>query len=216
MASETVSSAKQRLLHRLKRTGPTTAGVLADQLGMTDVAVRQHLTVLEDDGRVRQDKRPAAGRGRPSMVWSLTDDAEGLFPDRHGELTAGLIDAMRRAFGERGLERVVLLRAEEQVAQYSESLPGPSASLKRRVESLALLRTAEGYMAEVVREKRGCYLLVEHHCPICHAARTCAGLCAAELEVFRRSLGSDVSVERTAHVLAGDARCAYRIQRMPD
>ena len=111
MPHESVTNAQQRLLDRVKRTGPTTAGHLAEMLGMTDVAVRQHLTALERDGLVRQDKRPVQGRGRPSMVWSLTPGAEGLFPDRHAELTADLIKAMRRELGEEGLTRIVTARA---------------------------------------------------------------------------------------------------------
>ncbi len=212
MAQETVTNAQKRLLDRIKRTGPMTAGHLAEMLGMTDVAVRQHLTVLERDGRVRQERRPVQGRGRPSMVWSLAPGADQVFPDRHADLTVDLINAMRREFGEEGLARIVAARADEQIDRYGADLPGTHAPLESRVQSLAAQRTAEGYMAEVACEEGGGYLLIEHHCPICPAARICAGLCAAELDVFRRVLGPDVSVERTAHALAGEARCAYLIQ----
>jgi predicted ArsR family transcriptional regulator len=60
----------------------------------------------------------------------------------------------------------------------------------------------------------GGFLLVENHCPICAAARTCQGLCASELEVFRRVLGPDVTVERSDHILAGARRCAYRVSKV--
>ena len=213
MNDETMSQAKRRLLHLLKRTGPSTAGALAEELGLTGVAIRQHLQELEKHGLVAQRKQPAEGRGRPSMLWSLTDLAEDLFPDRHGELTVALIEALRRSFGTEGVDRVIAVRAKEQVKAYRAELPHPSASLKARVQALAQRRTAEGYMAEVVQEKPGCYLLIEHHCPICEAARSCTGLCGAELEVFRQSLGEGISVERTAHLLSGDDRCVYRIRR---
>ena len=80
-----------------------------------------------------------------------------------------------------------------------------------------LLTTALGVavllsMAEVKREGRDAYLLIEHHCPICDAARCCVGLCGAELEVFERVLGPDVAIERTQHLLSGDERCVYRIR----
>jgi predicted ArsR family transcriptional regulator len=29
--------------------------------------------------------------------------------------------------------------------------------------------------------------------------------------LFRASLGDDVDVERTQHIVAGDSRCAYRV-----
>ncbi len=80
----------------------------------------------------------------------------------------------------------------------------------RRVRRLADQRTTEGYLAEVVRDGDD-LLLIEHHCPICSAARSCQSLCRAEMEVFRTALGADISVTREQHVLSGDQRCAYRI-----
>ncbi len=211
-----MTRAKRRFLDRLKRGGPATADELAEATRLTGVAVRQHLAALRQLGLVRSRKRAPAGRGRPAEVWSLTELAHSLFPDRHSELTVGLIDAVRQAVGEEGLNRVVDVRAAEQVATYRARLPSPRASLKRRVESLADLRTAEGYMAEVVPDGAGSYLLIEHHCPICEAATSCIGLCNAELSVFQQAFGPDVSVERTQHLLSGDERCVYRISSAPE
>lgn len=216
MAHRTLTDARKRLLEALKRTGPTTAGDLARHLGMTVVAARQHLLALENAGRVRQQRRPADGRGRPSMIWSVSDPTDPVFPDRHGDLTVNLIDAVREAFGDRGLDQVIAIRALRQTEQYKKLLPGGRASLKARVQALAAQRSAEGYMAEVVREKPGSYLLIEHHCPVCAAARCCTRLCTAELDVFRLALGPGVHIERTAHLLSGDDRCVYRIRRAPD
>jgi predicted ArsR family transcriptional regulator len=79
------------------------------------------------------------------------------------------------------------------------------------VSALAKQRSVEGYMAEA-RPDGDDMLLIEHHCPVCSAASACAGLCRGELDLFRGVLGPDVMVERTQHLLAGDARCVYRIQ----
>ena len=87
--------------------------------------------------------------------------------------------------------------------------------MKVRVRRLAELRSAEGYLAEAVTDGQD-MLLLEHHCPICDAASTCQGLCRAELDLFRETLGDDVTVERTQHVLSGDLRCAYRISPRDD
>ena len=55
------------------------------------------------------------------------------------------------------------------------------------------------------------FLFVENHCPVCAAATACQELCRSELMVFRAVLGTDVTVERIDHLLAGARRCAYRI-----
>ena len=213
MKNEPLSPAKRRLLDVMKRATPLTARELAERLGLTDVAVRQHLDSLAAADLVRAETQAAKGRGRPSSVWRLTPLSEKLFPDRHGELTVGLITAIKHALGEDGLEKVVEARAADQIDEYRALIPGASASLKARVQALAEQRTAEGYMAEVREERRGEYLLVEHHCPICDAAKTCTGLCSAELHVFQESLGERTEVERVAHLLSGDQRCVYRIRK---
>ena len=216
MRPEGISGAKRRLLERLKRSGPTTAGELAAGLELTDVAIRQHLVALDQAGLVCQQTKPPAGRGRPAILWSLTGMAQEIFPDRHADLTLDLIETVRESFGEEGLERLVRARARRQAEAYVQLIPPAGAALKKRVEALARQRTAEGYMAEVVPEGRGVYLLIEHHCPICEAAKSCTGLCQAELDVFRQSLGEDVSIERTQHLISGGERCVYRIRKATD
>jgi predicted ArsR family transcriptional regulator len=201
---------KRRIVERLKRADATVAE-LARALGMTEAGARQHLDALAEHGLVESRTRPSASRGRPPTVWALTDLAQDLFPDRHDDLTVDLIDAVRAALGDDGLQRVIDARTDAQLAQYRRAVP-KRASLRARAEALARIRTAEGYIAEVVDDPEGRgVLLVEHHCPICTAASACAGLCGAELALFRQVMGPGVRVERTQHLLAGDRRCAYRI-----
>jgi predicted ArsR family transcriptional regulator len=207
-----LSDAKRGVLERLKRVDAATASELAADLGLSETGVRQHLDALEQHGLVQRRSQPGEGRGRPPLAWSLTSLATELFPDRHGDLTLELLDAVRTAVGDAGLEQVIDARAARQLSAYQAALPtGPDVSLRRRVGALARQRSAEGYMAEA-RPDGDDLLLIEHHCPICSAATACAGLCRGELELFREVLGDDVSVERTQHLLAGDPRCVYRVR----
>jgi predicted ArsR family transcriptional regulator len=119
---------------------------------------------------------------------------------------------MRKAFGEEGLERLVALRTAEQEGTYAEQV-SRATSLRTRLEQLARIRSREGYMAEVTNDGSDTWLLLEHHCPICSAARACSGICREELKLFQRVLGEDVRVERVSHILAGAARCAYRVTK---
>jgi len=199
-------SSRERLLHLLKTKGPQTAAAIAKRLGMTAVGARQHLEPLEAAGVVAHDER-AKGVGRPAREWRLTERAAAFFPDSHGELAVAILDSMRQAFGEAGLDRLVALRTRAQIRAYRERV-SPRAPLHRKVAALAALRREEGYMAEWSRDGNA-FLLVENHCPICAAARTCQGLCAGELDLFRAVLGT--RVERTEHILAGARRCVYRI-----
>ncbi|HTL84720.1 MAG TPA: metalloregulator ArsR/SmtB family transcription factor [Acidimicrobiia bacterium] len=205
-----LGTSKRKIVERLKRADATVAE-LAHALDMTEAGARQHLDALAEHGLVTSRTRPSEGRGRPPTVWTLTDVAQDLFPDRHDDLTVDLIAAVRSALGDKGLQQVIDARTEAQRTAYARAVP-KKGSLRARAEALARVRTEEGYLAEVVNDPDGRgVLLVEHHCPICTAASACAGLCVSELELFREVMGPGVKVERTQHLLSGDRRCAYRM-----
>lgn len=202
------SGTRRALQHRLKRYGPRDAAALAGDLGISAMAVRQHLYALQDDGLVafREEPRPV---GRPAKLWRLTPAANALFPDGHAELIVELIESTKAAFGPDGMDRLIEVRADQQIESYKQRI-GDTKTLRNRLQRLAKIRSDEGYMAGVEKDGDG-YLLTENHCPICTAAASCSGICAAERRVFQSVLGDDVTVERTDHILAGARRCAYRI-----
>lgn len=212
MQSEGISQkshgGRAAVLELLKREGPVATESLAERLGVTQMAVRQHLQGLEREG-LASHEAPANGRGRPAKLWRATPEADGYFPDSHSALAADLVRQMRKIFGEEGLDRLLKLRTSDQEKTYRARME-KKTSLKARLESLARIRAEEGYMAEVRRDGDG-WLFVENHCPICSAAKLCTGLCREELALFQKVLGRDVRVERVSHIMAGAGRCAYRI-----
>jgi predicted ArsR family transcriptional regulator len=195
----------------LKNKGPQSAGQLGDALGTTGEAARQQLEKLAGEGLVAATSQ-AGGVGRPSKIWTITPQGNARFPDSHAALTVDLITAMKQAFGSEGPDHLLAYRAKRQIAAYRERMQAQT-SLRRRLQTLAEIRTEEGYMAEVLDGEDGELLLVENHCPICVAATACLGLCGAELDVFQKVLGRDVAVERTEHIVSGARRCAYRVRK---
>jgi predicted ArsR family transcriptional regulator len=214
MSSRPIVPAEKRsrrvLIDSLKQDGPQDAASLARRLGVSAMAVRQHLYDLEAEGLVTHEAE-ARPVGRPAKLWRLTPAADRFFPDGHAEFTVGLINSMKQAFGAEGLDKLLKVRAREQVAAYKQRIDR-QPSLPKKLKALAEIRTGEGYMAEVTSVAGG-YLLVENHCPVCSAAAACTGLCNMELEVFRKALGSEHEVRRIDHILAGGRRCAYLVTR---
>jgi predicted ArsR family transcriptional regulator len=201
---------RRAIMDLLKREGAQSAQQLATSLGVSAMAIRQHLYTLEGHKMVTYTEMPRP-RGRPEKQWQLTSGAAAFFPDGHADLTVDLIGAMGEAFGSQGLKKLLAVRSRQQLEHYQGHL-SRYKSLRRRLERLAELRTREGYMAEVLTEPDGTLLFVENHCPICTAAASCTGLCGAELDVFQGVLGDVADVERCEHILNGDRRCAYRVQ----
>jgi predicted ArsR family transcriptional regulator len=214
-ASKTSSVRTRRAIVKLlKQEGAMDALALSAQLQVTAMAVRQHLYELQQEGLVSyyEESRPM---GRPAKLWQLTPAANRLFPDGYAELTLSLLDSMKEAFGEAGINRLLEIRTDRQKLAYQAQIP-KQEPLKQRLEALAILRTDEGYMAQIQSLGDGSYLLIENHCPICAAAIACTGLCAKELEVFESVLGSDVAIARTEHIIAGERRCAYKVTPLDD
>ena len=194
----------------LKTEGPIDSAKLAERLGLTAMAVRQHLYALQREGLVTAEERPVP-IGRPAKFWQLTREADRLFPEAYAELSVALIDSVKDAFGDEGLERVLTSRCARQRSDYGKRIR-PGDSLEKKLRELAKVRTEEGYMAEIKAEGEGSFLLIENHCPICAAANACQGFCATELELFKSVLGPGVAVERAEHIISGDQRCVYRVK----
>lgn len=208
------ASARERILFLLKRDGPQATARVAQQLGVTAMAVRQQLAVLYGEGLVEFSDEPRK-IGRPARIWRLTPKADGRFPDHHAELAVDMLQLVQRAFGEEGLERLTDGWTRKQVAAYRAQMPRQDLPLEQRVAALARIRCAEGFMAECRPAADGTIELVENHCAIAKAAHFCSQLCGGELRLFREVLGDDVRVERVEHFLAGDRRCTYRILAAP-
>jgi len=201
---------RQAILRLLKQQGPSDSEALGAQLGISAMAVRQHLYALHEQKLVTYQEEPRP-IGRPAKMWGLAPAAESHFPDAHAGLTVNLLNAVEQTFGEEGVKRVVLQSTQQQIETYRSRIPA-RAPLQNRLKKLISLRSEEGYMAEVQRQSDGSFFLIENHCPVCAAAKVCPMLCDSELDVFRAVLGEGVVIERTEHIMAGARRCVYRIR----
>src|SRR5438876_4573911 len=97
---------RRAIVKLLKTEGALTSSELAARLGVTAMAIRQHLYILQSERLVSSEDRPVP-LGRPAKYWQLTGEANRLFPDAYAELSVALIDAMNDAFGPSGIERVL-------------------------------------------------------------------------------------------------------------
>ncbi len=200
---------RRAIVKLLKTAGPLDSRALARRLKLTPMAVRQHLYALQQEKLVTAEERPVP-RGRPAKYWQLTPEAARLFPDAYAELSVALLSAVEDAFGPAGMQRLVDTRLTRQQTDYAARIRA-SQPLEKKLQQLARLRTAEGYMAEVRSDGHGAFLLIENHCPICAAATVCQGFCTSELDLFRSVLGPGVGIERAEHIVSGDRRCVYRV-----
>jgi predicted ArsR family transcriptional regulator len=203
-----ITTAADRFLTLLKTGGPQTAAGMARELGITGEGARLHLLKLQEEGLVEAVTEPK-GVGRPQQVWSLTERGNRRFPDSHSDLTVQLIQKIEEVLGADALNNVITAREQDNSDRYYQAL-ATLPNLSEKLARLAEMRHREGYLAEW-RADGDAFLFIEHHCPICSAARVCGSICQAELKTFHRIFGDQASVERTDHLLSGAKRCVYRI-----
>src|SRR4051812_45430597 len=80
---------RRAVLMAIKRRGQGTVHELAEDVGVTPSAIRQHLDALRTAGLVEHESS-VVGRGRPRHHHRLTSSAQALFPRSYGELTTEL------------------------------------------------------------------------------------------------------------------------------
>ncbi|MBL8150095.1 MAG: transcriptional regulator [Blastocatellia bacterium] len=194
----------------LKVNGEMTVSDLSNQLQVSGVNIRGHLSRLERDGLVcmRIEDEKAHERGRPSYLYKLTDKGHELFPSAYSDLASDVLHQVKKLFGNQAVRTIFSSRAEQFLAQLQEKLKGKSLEVTKVSELAELLRSL-GYLVEV--EAVGCneYMLTIKHCPISQIAADFPEVCAAELNMHREALDAKVSLKRT--IPRGGGSCFYRI-----
>ena len=196
---------KARLLDLLKTRHCATAGALAEALCVTVPAARRHLQDLQEQGLILAQTEKPGGRGRPQIVYRLSERGESAFPKSYASLCVDVLRHVQQLFGEGAVLRVMDARRAELEARWKAELRGP---LPERLAQLAGLLSDVGYAAEV--EQRGEQLfLLERNCPNPAVAREFDEVCAAEVELYSQLLG--VPVVRESRIASGAPVCRYRV-----
>ena len=175
------------------------------------MGARQHLALLDKEGLVTTIAGEPGSRGRPVNRWKLTAEGHSRFPDAHAQVTADMVISIKDVLGDDALNKVIANRTKGMLADY-HAVTKSAENLEEALRLLCELRTSEGYMAEYQPLGDGSFALIEHHCPICIAAKSCQGFCDSELEVFQATLKRWAKVSRDEHLIAGARRCSYLIE----
>lgn len=93
-----LGESRGRIVEALRRT-PHSVGELADLIGVSEVAVRRHLSVLERDGLVAAETVRREGPGRPCAKYHLTDRGRRLFPDQSAQFACELLEFLEEEHG---------------------------------------------------------------------------------------------------------------------
>jgi predicted ArsR family transcriptional regulator len=180
-----------------------TVNELAEELGLTDNAVRAQLLSLERDGLVRQSG-VQRGHRKPHFVYELTPEAERLFPKAYDALLNGLITALKGRLAPEALEEV-LREVGRSLAAGRETERSPD--LESRVESAVQVLEAMGGAAQSEREGER-YFIRSDGCPLAAAVAEHPEVCRLAEALVAEITGTPVR-ERCDREKA--PRCRFEI-----
>lgn len=208
------SRTRDRVLQAISERGPITAGVLADQLGLTAAAVRRHLDNLVELGLITGREAAAGnrGRGRPARAYVVSDAGHQSLESDYDHLATEALRFLADAAGEEAVTRFAQQRVAELEERYAAELAEAGSDRQARTAALVKALTRDGFAASARpvgdAGSPGALTgiqLCQGHCPVQHVAREFPQFCDAETDAFSRLLG--VHVQRLATLAHGDHVC---------
>ena len=194
-----------KIVSELRRRGSASATDLARTFGLSPNAVRQQLMILERDGLVAET---AVRRGptKPTYEFSLTADADKLFPQGYDKMLTAVLREVRSQFGPDGVERVFdgLSRRAIERARLAVTATEP----EQRVAQLTEMLRKSGVVAEYSLIDGG-FALHEHNCPYSSAAKEHPEVFQVIHHVIDETLGGEhAQTESLAH---GGKECRFEL-----
>lgn len=189
----------------LLRRGPMTVDELASEIGVTDNAVRLHLTTLERDGVVHaQGVRREGGVGKPATLYGVTPNAQVAFSKAYEPVLTTLLVSLAGRLSDR--ELVELMR--DIGRQLASTTVSSKESLEQRVEAAAALLESLGADVDVERSTGGGFVLRGFACPLSRSVAECPPLCMAVEELVAGVTGAKAQ-ERCDR--SGLPRCSFLV-----
>jgi len=195
-----------KIVSELRRHGSASAADLARTFGLSPNAVRQQLMVLERDGLVAE-RSVRRGPTKPTYEFSLTPEADKLFPQGYDKMLTAVLRELRDQFGEAAVGRIFdgLSRRAVERARLEVTADDP----EQRVAQLTEMLRKTGVIAEYSLIDGG-FALHEHSCPYSSAAKENPEVCQVIHHVIDETIGGGhTQTESLAH---GGRECRFELR----
>ena len=205
-ASRFLDTTRGRVVSLLRR-GAKTVDDLAAALGLTDNAVRSHLSALERDGIVKAEGvRRIAGAGKPPTIYELQPDADVMLSRAYAPALRALTDVLVTELPVDQSEAILRRVGHELADQAGGRAAGDR---KARVRAAAAVLHKLGAETEVIETEDG-LRIQGAGCPLSSAVSAQPCVCLAI-----ETLVSDVSGEaaRSCCEHGPRPRCRFAIDK---
>ncbi len=197
------------ILRHLQRHARATVKELADLLGVSTTAVRDHLVHLQAEGMVTvQSERN--GPGRPRLVYALSEKAQKSFPKQYDRLISTLLRELIELEGAGKVEQLLDRVSQRLASEYAGRMEGDDVI--ERLNELRALLEQRGVPAEVDPEGEVLRLFA---CPYYDVAADYPEVCSMERRMIEYVLGEKLVLEGTIRDGAHNCRFVLRPQDIP-
>jgi predicted ArsR family transcriptional regulator len=194
-----------KIVSELRRRGSASAADLARSFGLSPNAVRQQLVVLERDGLVAE--RPVRrGPTKPTYEFSLTSDADKLFPQGYDKMLTAVLRELRSQFGTPAVEQIFNGLSKRAIERARRTITAEDP--EQKVAQLTEMLRKGGVVAEYSLIDGG-FALHEHCCPYSDAAKENPEVCQVIHHVIDETIGEHVQTESLAH---GGKECRFEMR----
>ncbi len=187
------------------------ADALAETLGVSGAAVRQHLDTLKALGLVER-RKVVTQPSRPTYLYRLSSEGRRAFPKRYDLLLALLVEALLERHGADAVAEVVRAAATRLAGRVRGRFA--TADERRRWDLLlAWLEEELAWQADAVEEPDGARRVVIHQCPFQDVSRDHPAVCGVFFRTLIETLYGEVPVEHRPE--PAPACCSLRVASPP-
>jgi DeoR family suf operon transcriptional repressor len=202
-----MQSTRQEILEILKEERQATVEDLGQRLELTPMTIRHHLNVLQAQGLVAATTvRRSQKVGRPRLVYTLTEEADDLFPQSYGDLAVHLVTEIKETVGLEETE-AVFRRIAERISQDAPPTH-PGQTFEDRLDQVTDFLGQQGFVMRWEKSDDG-YVLANINCPYRQVTREHPEICAMDAVLLERLLG--VVPEPLDSLREGDPACSCRL-----
>jgi predicted ArsR family transcriptional regulator len=171
----------------LLRYSNKTVNELAEELNLTDNAVRAHLLTLERDRLVRQTGI-VKGFRKPHFAYGLTDEARHIFPKSYDSLLNQLLDVLKTRLSPASLKDI-LLEVGRRIGNRNSA--EPKENIGERLDNALHTLEELGGAARVIKEDDK-ILIKSESCPFADAVTEHPEVCQLAESMIGEIVGKSV------------------------
>ncbi len=188
---------------------------IAETVGLSLNAVRQHLTLLEKEELVFHREKQGS-TGRPALVYYLHEKAIDRFPKVYVEFTLDLLEELEF---EHGIDSTVTIldrigkKIADRVIEQMNSLyriDFRSLPLSQRVDYVVKVFDFYGKYPDLIEENDS-YAMKNYNCLVYKLTKANVLVCKVDEAILRELFGKPVAKELCLR--EGDSFCLYRIKK---